>query len=630
MPLSDDENGISGSHESEGSASFHEMVRKGKPFSGNERNCAFLNLGTGKNGQPRFAKISGLSGVDFDDDGRAVATVDWDGDGDLDLWIRNRNAPQLRLLRNEVGNEQGHFLAIRLTGNGRDTNRDAIGARAEVFLRDQEGGRLVRTIRCGEGFLSQSSKWMQFGLGGGEAPVVEKIVVQWPNRSGKTSETFTGVKANTRVILRQGVSGAEELPLRDSSTIRLREEPVKLPGGGGTQRISSVTMFPWPGMKFRTEDGTEVDHSVAPGKWTLAMVWAHWCEACKAQMEALAEAKDELTAAEIEVIAVSADDLDGGTIEEGVLDGVKGAIEKVDFPFPIGFIDLEQMEGFQELNDFQTRMHIDIPVPTMFLIDPDQRIVSIHKGIASMEQILDDASESDRSLTDRRERAMRWGGTRIPSEAMREAEFAGEFRFHLHAGRKLAKESPETAIAYLKEALRCESDSVEARSLLVSAYLNARDLDAAGRELGVIATLPGIPAPQRAAAFYRQGALALQLGNESGAREAYRFALETDPNHVLALNELSRLLLKQAAPSDEERLEALMLAHRAVELAQSGQTDFIETPRAEQQASGESEVASGTFIKTLEEALRLAEGIGESELVEESRGKVGSESAKGD
>ncbi len=89
------------------------MMSGGRSFSGNERNCCFLNMGAVPAAEDRFANISAVSGLDYPDDGRAVALVDWDHDGHLDMWISNRNAPRLRLMRNEVprGN---HFLALRL------------------------------------------------------------------------------------------------------------------------------------------------------------------------------------------------------------------------------------------------------------------------------------------------------------------------------------------------------------------------------------------------------------------------------------------------------------------------------------------------------------------------------------
>ena len=84
------------------------MLAQGRSFSGRERNCCFLNTG-----RQRFATISAVSGLDYPDDGRAVAVTDWDQDGDLDLWISNRNAPRLRLFRNDSP-AHNHYLTVRL------------------------------------------------------------------------------------------------------------------------------------------------------------------------------------------------------------------------------------------------------------------------------------------------------------------------------------------------------------------------------------------------------------------------------------------------------------------------------------------------------------------------------------
>ncbi|MGI9427465.1 MAG: hypothetical protein ACR2NM_02325, partial [Bythopirellula sp.] len=120
-------------------SALNRMMHGGRSFSGHERNCCFLNMGAAQRTKGRFANISAVSGLDYPDDGRAVAIVDWDQDGDQDMWISNRNAPRLRLMRNDVprGN---HFLALRLEGDGKTTNRDAIGARVEVVTRNSELG----------------------------------------------------------------------------------------------------------------------------------------------------------------------------------------------------------------------------------------------------------------------------------------------------------------------------------------------------------------------------------------------------------------------------------------------------------------------------------------------------------
>ena len=158
----------------EGFRALERMILEGGSFSGRERNCVFLNLGEGQ-----FGNISAVSGLDFPDDARAVATVDWDHDGDLDVWVVNRSAPQLRFLRNDTP-AGAHFLRIRLMD--RSGNRDGIGARLELHLKDSPARRMIRTLRAGEGYLSQSSKWVHFGLGSSRE--IDRLVIRWPGGQG--------------------------------------------------------------------------------------------------------------------------------------------------------------------------------------------------------------------------------------------------------------------------------------------------------------------------------------------------------------------------------------------------------------------------------------------------------------
>ena len=154
----------------QGWKALNRLLHEDRSFSGNERNCAFLNCrGAG------FADISSVSGFDFPDDSRAVTAVDWDFDGDLDLWMTARTAPRLRFLRNDsVANTD--WVAVKLSGNGKTTNRDAVGARVHLYLKNQSTP-LIRSVYAGDAFLSQSSGWLHFGLG--PNAIIEKLLVHW-------------------------------------------------------------------------------------------------------------------------------------------------------------------------------------------------------------------------------------------------------------------------------------------------------------------------------------------------------------------------------------------------------------------------------------------------------------------
>ena len=171
---------------SRGWTAFTRMISAGRSFSGHERNCCFLNLGNGS-----FADVSAATELDYLDDSRAVAVVDWNFDGRLDFWITNRNAPRVRFLRNETENECS-FVSFKLRGV--TCNRDAIGARLQLLISNPNASDSPRTIlkqlAAGDGYLSQSSKWVHFGIPKGWS--IDTLKIQWP---GTVEETFQGVQS---------------------------------------------------------------------------------------------------------------------------------------------------------------------------------------------------------------------------------------------------------------------------------------------------------------------------------------------------------------------------------------------------------------------------------------------------
>jgi len=154
------------------------MLIEGRSFSGLERHVCFLNQGNQPKGT-QFANISSVSGFDLIDDGRAMGVVDFDHDGDQDLWVSNRSAPRLRLLRNDSPSTN-KSISIALEGNGTSTNRDGIGAKVELVISGSHYKRHCKTRRAGNGFASQSSRWLHFGLGK-DPGKLEKILVRWPS-----------------------------------------------------------------------------------------------------------------------------------------------------------------------------------------------------------------------------------------------------------------------------------------------------------------------------------------------------------------------------------------------------------------------------------------------------------------
>jgi len=130
---------------------LNQRILTGSSFSGNERNCCFLNTGQTESGKDQFADVSAASALHHLDDSRSIAVTDWDQDGDLDLWITNRTSPRIRYLRNDTPTKNS-YVAFQLEGlPSEKCPRDAYGARVEVTLADETGETLIKPLspfRC--------------------------------------------------------------------------------------------------------------------------------------------------------------------------------------------------------------------------------------------------------------------------------------------------------------------------------------------------------------------------------------------------------------------------------------------------------------------------------------------------
>ncbi|MEE2734801.1 MAG: tetratricopeptide repeat protein [Verrucomicrobiota bacterium] len=425
-----DVNEVRSSELDRANATFGEMIRRGRSYSGRERNCCFLNTTTastvaGAAPVARFANISATSGIDLPDDGRALITVDWDHDGDLDVWISNRNAPRLRFFRNDVPSEN-HHLALRLQGAGGTTNRDAIGARVEVVLaggssRNSTRPALTKTLRAGDSFLSQSTKWMHFGLG--RAEKIELVRVRWP---GGEIETFTGLEIDRRHRLVQGSGVAVPAATKRRETA-ISPVPVTLPDPDSTARIPLATLLPMADLSYQTFSGGVRKFPTGKGKSILLNLWASWCTPCVGELEELSERNDELRDAGIEVLALAVDQLDD-SVDASV---ARKLAKRLKLPFTTGQAPRKLVAYLQKIHNDLITSSQPLPVPVSFLIDGNSRISVIYKGRLDVDDLAADTQHSKGTLRERFARSAAVPGRilPVPTVARRRNQFEARYRF---------------------------------------------------------------------------------------------------------------------------------------------------------------------------------------------------------
>lgn len=557
-------------------ATFGEMIRRGRSYSGRERNCCFLNTTTASADRlttgpvARFANISATSGIDLPDDGRALVTVDWDHDGDLDVWISNRNAPRLRFFRNDVPSEN-HHLALRLQGDGGSTNRDAIGARVEVVLAGGSSSTstppaLIKTLRAGDSFLSQSTKWMHFGLGSAET--IELVRVRWPG--GKT-ETFTDLEVDRRYRLVQG-SGVVVPAASKPREIAISPVPVTLPDPDSTARIPLATLLPMADLSYQTFSGEMRKFPTGQGKSILLNLWASWCAPCVGELEELAERKDELRDAGIEVLALAVDQLDGSVDTSAA----RKLAKRLGLPFTTGQAPIKLVSYLQMAHDGLITSSQPLPVPVSFLIDGNGRISVIYKGRLNIDDLAADTQHSQGTLRERFARSAAVPGRTlpVPTVARRRNQFEARYRFTTYLQQR---GYAQAAAAENQELIKMFPENAGPHNNLGISYISQKKLALAEASFREALRVQ----PDHARAHTNLATLLTEQGKTGEAAGHLEQAIKSNPREEKNYKMLSHLLIElRRWPEAQACLEKALVenphsanfhAHLGYALAQQGQ-----------------------------------------------------------
>jgi tetratricopeptide (TPR) repeat protein len=559
--------------------SLMQLVESGRSLSGLERNCCFLNLHQG-----RFADVSAVSGLDFQDDGRAIGLFDWDFDGKVDMWLVNRSGPQVRLLRNDSPPGH-HFLSLKLRGTA--SNRDAIGAHVLLHLKGEELAPQMRTLRAGDGFLSQSSKWLHFGLGA--ATDIERVVVRWP---GGKSEEFTGLSADGHYLLTQGSGqAAAARPAAVAQRKPLAAAPLPLTDSPIPPRSVLGTRFRAPRLDYLTfDEKPQVVQS--GGKPTLLVLWGSTCVPCGQELKDLEARREQLASAGLQVVALATDGVAlaaDGSGRRTKPEDARALAEKLALTMPTGLADARLLAKLQLMLDAMFGRDLPIGLPYSFLFDAQGQLAVIYRGRLAMDDLLADVRLLPLAGTELRNAALPFAGRWAN---MPEADYC------LHIARRLLDEDldPEHAFIEANKA-RLSKDADYARLL---GYVADQELRKGNEEAALAWSGQALAVdPKLVAAHHLRGIVHYRASRWGDAAAAFWEATKADDKHLASQANLAWIL----ATSHDEKLrngkEAVQRAELVFRSLHAPQPQVFDLLAAAYACDGRFDEAVSTLDRAL-------------------------------
>ena len=556
---------------------------------------------------------------------------------------------------------------------GETCNRDAIGAVVEIDVGD---GTLTRSLRAGDGFLSQSSKELHFGLGDATAGASLSAKVRWPGAD--EPETFSDITPGKRYRLRQGSGAAEEIARASAGNTEPASKPV--PTSPRTELARVVLTQRRPAQPIAYVDFDQKVREIGPatsgGGPVLINVWESWCAPCRAELADFAAHHGQLSAKGLKIVALTTEAIRREGYEPSVRDAIAFAGEAA-LPFELGATDANGIRTLTHLEHSVFARERPLPLPSSFLIDRHGRLAVIYRGPVSAEQLLADIDLLDAAPAAIVEQAFpfrardglelfgigdldfarayqeggylddarKWIRSAI-DHAEKTENLAGRANawYHLAMLEQGARQWEESAAAYRKTlefapqqalihvllgvVLAQDGKKEESQAAFAAAEKAGADnptmLDALGKaNLQIERYGEAIRYLQRAAELQpeelrHQISLAIaeeKSGAPQEAIERYEGVLETHPDSSDAKNNLAWILATSDVPEVRDGARALELANEVNAASGFSKPSTLSTLAAAQAEAGDLAAAKAT----LDRAIRLARAAGRGGIVNSLR-----------
>lgn len=526
----------------QGWSAINELIRSDGTWSGYERNVFYAN-----NRDGTFSDASAAVGLDFVEDGRSFALADFDHDGRLEICLKNRNAPQLRLLKN-VAEKLPASIAFQLRGT--KSNRDAIGAAITV---ETKAGRQTRMLEAGSGFLSQHSKVVFFGLGTATGPVQASI--RWP--SGVVQE-FRDLPANHTIWVEE-----EKEPVRMESFKTSVARSVPDVGEATAEADSLPTnvetwlLAPVLAPEFSLPDisGQTISLSALRGKEVLLNFWSFESSDCRRDLQVFQKNRDLWARQGLQLLTVSLDDETGDTRERyPQKNSLRAFVREQGFTFPIvlGSDDVFAIYNILYRQIFDR--HRDLTLPTSFLINASGEIVKVYQGSIDPEKIGRDFRSIPSTDAERFARGLPFPSPGHSLDFGRNYLSLGALYFQLGY--------LDQSAAAFQQAFRADPSSAEALYGIGSVYMNQNKNTAARETFERAVKLEANYPDTLPDSWNNLGVIATREARMDDAIACFKQALQANPHHLAALDNLGN-----AYRLEKRWEEARRVLEQAVEIA---------------------------------------------------------------